>query len=326
MYIPIGTIIFFALIAYVIYAMRKENEKTDKKYEKEEKHREIQRHIKMHEEKIRKEKEENEINFILETLKIDYSTAKEVYSFLIRNDKLEIFLYSENKKNRIKFYNKFLQEKNEIEEFSELIKPVITKEQLDLNICNLFFNYKQELLTIHTDIPLNEKLKQINSNECFNTLLLSNIIKPYYPNFEYSHYVSIRKIKSDIHIADRLEILLDDVYKIIEIFNNHFNFSITNVNEICLNDFSFFIDKNIYKEWHYILEEIFLVCLFESHILPENTKLENISGYEYEFAFNTYCRNLFFYKPYYSITDCKQALLKHVEELKSEQKYLIESR
>lgn len=327
MWIPIGllSIILFIVGFYI------EKIKIDKQKEvreaKEQANEEASKKAWLDWNSKQQQKETDDISFIVEILSIDNSTAKEFYSFLNRKDKFEVFRYSETKQRQLELYQDFLQEKKELEKFKEMVSPIIEEENLgDLNLESLFYYRNEELFSLYNDITLREKLKQFNSDYNSNILLLVEILKPIFPNFEYNQYVSIKKEKSNFCIKDRLEILFDDVYRIIEVFNDYFDLSINNVNKICLSDFGFFIDKNIYEEWNYILQEIFLVCLFESHILPEDTKLENIRGYEYEFAFNTYCRNLFFYKPYYSITDCKQILLKHVEELKNEQKYQIESR
>lgn len=327
MWIPIGllSIILFIVGFYI------EKIKIDKQKEvreaKEQANEEARKKAWLDWNSKQQQKETDDISFIVEILSIDNSTAKEFYSFLNRKDKFEVFRYSETKQRQLELYQDFLQEKKELEKFKEMVSPIIEEENLgDLNLESLFYYRNEELFSLYNDITLREKLKQFNSDYNSNILLLVEILKPIFPNFEYDQYVSIIKEKSNFCIKDRLEILFDDIYRIIEFFNNYFDLSIKNINEINLSDFYFFKESHIYKEWHWILQEIFLVCLFESHLLPENIKIENIRDYEYKSAFDLYCCELFFYKPYYSIIDCKQILLKHVEDLKSKQKYQIESR
>jgi hypothetical protein len=263
------------------------------------------------------QKENQDISFISETLNISIATSKEVYSYLLYIDKYEVFRYSETKKRQLELYKDFLEYKKNLENFINEINPIIEKEDLQNLDIKYLFDYRQDnLFTNYKDIPLREKLIQFNTYENTNEILLVDILRKYGYSFSCDQYISVSKEKSNLYSRDNIEILYDDLYKIIDIYNNHFNFLLSNTDKIILKNYDFFPASLTSGGWCEILKNLFYICVYESKIIPEHEQLKDIYNIDKcWWSFKFYCHHLFFSIPYYNIVDYKKHLLSNLQIL-----------
>ena len=317
MYIPaIVILVILFVIAFYI-----EKLKNDKQHAVEEKEKEIKEDQRQKLIEEAESKRESELSCITDSLNLSKNEAETFLSFLDRKDKKNVFIYTDDDCRRSELYKQFLNEQNEIVVFKKRLAPIIESEHLtQINIDNLFYYYKEDIETVRNDIPLKEKLKQFNNEKCYNTLYLAELLHDTFQELELGQYVTVSKSNSKSNGFNRYELLQDDIYKIIDIFNNVFELNIKNTKYICFENYEYF---DYCLEYDELLKNLFVICLFESDIISKKIRNKHISDSSYQYAYKSFICDLFFYRPYYNLLDYKKVISTNIDEFKKEQKYWL---
>ena len=318
MYIP-AIIILIALIAIACYI---EKIKNDKQQAVDEKEREIKEEQRQQLMKKAEFEEQAELSCITRSLNLSENEAKTFLSFLYRQGKKDFFIHTENPDRQIELYKQFLDEQKNLALFKEKLTPIIVSEHLTkIRIDNLFYYHKEDIEIIHNDIPLKEKLIQFNSEECFNILFLAELLHDTFQELELGQRVTISKSNTKSKIYNRYELLQDDIYKIIDIFNKAFELNIKNTKYIFFEDYEYF---DYYSpEYEELLKNLFVISLFESNIIPKTIRNKSISDSSYKYAYKQFICDLFFYRPYYNLLNYKKVISSNIDKFKKEQKHWL---
>lgn len=310
MYIP-EVILTIIIIALGIYNANKDKKHEDEikqlKKDLEDKHRlELSENKKFFETLYEEKEKRLLLNIISSFFNVENTIAVELYNLLDATDELYSFMNATSNTERQRIYEESLKKQEIEKQFENYIQselvPIIKKNGLNLQIKS----HHRSLFETKIDIPIEEKLVQLNDSTCANRQILLDIVRPVFPTFEHKDIVFICLENSISSTLQTDFISLDNVYTIANLFNEHFKLGLENIPSLSVNRF------DLRDEYHYsdILINIFCVCIFESKSIPKRIH----DKYQYNNDFKDLVYYLFFEKPYYNLKDYKKIIKTHIKE------------
>lgn len=309
MYIP--EIVLFAIIILIsIYSFNKTERHADEirnlKSQQEEKER---KQIQQRREESAAKEKQYELALIKAVYDCSDRHAEKVHTTLKNAGMCFEFCNAETNKERKAIYDKAKIEEAVIDEFRDyaqvVLMPIVHQNNYDITLENLVF-WKEDFEK-KIDIPIAEKLFQLNNEKYLNVTYLLQAVEPAFPNsadaFSY--------IYNSLSNGDGL--------KIIECYNAHFNMGFSDEEILKIQDQNHILPYlNDLTMCTQSLESLFIACIYVKKLIPH--KLYNnplLTKTQNHWAFYHFLMYLFFQKPYYDLCNYKSVIKQHRQELES---------